>query len=71
MTTKDGYTWRPSTGVQAGLETDAVVSPQERITGGRNMVYDVIVIGAGYAGLAAARDLTDFGECRAFTNDAV
>lgn len=55
--TKDGHIWEPSTGFQKGLESDAVVSPQRSVTS-TNKVYDVIVIGAGYAGLAAARDLS-------------
>lgn len=59
MTTKtsDGYVWEPTTGLRAGLESDAVVKPARSLAGG-NKVYDAIVIGAGYAGLAAARDLS-------------
>ncbi|KAL4884563.1 hypothetical protein BJY04DRAFT_215027 [Aspergillus karnatakaensis] len=52
---RDGYTWTPNDGITAGLETDAVISPQRSTSGIE--VYDVIVIGAGYAGLVAARDL--------------
>lgn len=55
--TKDGHIWEPHTGFQKGLESDAVISPQRSVTS-INKVYDVIVIGAGYAGLAAARDLS-------------
>ena len=56
--TSDGYLWTPAEGVQRGaLETDAVVSPQRSVHGSKDKVYDAIVIGAGYAGLAAARDL--------------
>ncbi|KAF5689588.1 monoamine oxidase N [Fusarium circinatum] len=55
--TKDGHIWEPHTGFQKGLESDAVISPQRSVSS-PNKVYDVIVIGAGYAGLAAARDLS-------------
>lgn len=56
--TTDGYLWTPEKGIQHGaLETDAVVSPQRSISGSEGKVYDAIVIGAGYAGLSAARDL--------------
>ncbi|ETS77698.1 hypothetical protein PFICI_09760 [Pestalotiopsis fici W106-1] len=53
--TGDGYTWDRASGVLPGLETEAVISPRRSVSG--NTIYDVIVIGAGYAGLAAARDL--------------
>lgn len=54
--TSDGYTWTSTSGVVPGLECEAYVSPQR--SGAREShLYDVIVVGAGYAGLAAARDL--------------
>lgn len=54
--TSDGYTWTSASGVVPGLESEAYVSPQR--SGAREShTYDVIVVGAGYAGLAAARDL--------------
>ncbi|KAG9506524.1 hypothetical protein J7337_000056 [Fusarium musae] len=55
--TKDGHIWEPHTGFQKGLDSDAVISPQRSISS-INKIFDVIVIGAGYAGLAAARDLS-------------
>ncbi|KAL9473859.1 hypothetical protein ACSS6W_008239 [Trichoderma asperelloides] len=54
--TVDGYSWEQTTGVVSGLETDAVVRPPQSLSI-RDKVYDAVVIGAGYAGLAAARDL--------------
>lgn len=54
--TSDGYTWTSTSGVVPGLECEAYASPQR--SGAREShLYDVIVVGAGYAGLAAARDL--------------
>lgn len=54
--TSDGYTWTSTSGVVPGLECDAYVSPQRSVARD-SYLYDVIVVGAGYAGLAAARDL--------------
>lgn len=50
--------WEPHTGFKTGIESDAVISPARSFTNAANKVYDVVVIGAGYAGLAAARDLS-------------
>lgn len=56
--TSDGYTWTPADGLQkGGFECKGVVSPAKQIKAPRDFVYDAIVIGAGYAGLSAARDL--------------
>ena len=58
-TTTDGYHYEPATGLVAGLHTAAVVAPT-RSPGLASLpadyVFDVIVLGAGYAGLTAARD---------------
>jgi NADPH-dependent 2,4-dienoyl-CoA reductase/sulfur reductase-like enzyme len=56
--TTDGYSWEKRTGVVRGLNTDAVVTPQRASVNASSKVYDVVVIGAGYAGLCAARDLS-------------
>jgi NADPH-dependent 2,4-dienoyl-CoA reductase/sulfur reductase-like enzyme len=54
--TRDGYTWTPESGITSGnLETDAVIVPPRSLSD--TAVYDAIVIGAGYAGLLAVRDL--------------
>ncbi|KAL4738368.1 amine oxidase [Aspergillus similis] len=53
--TKEGYLWTP-TSVTEGLITDAV--QQSTPASGLRAQYDVIVIGAGFAGLIAARDLS-------------
>ncbi|KAF9881546.1 hypothetical protein CkaCkLH20_00692 [Colletotrichum karsti] len=61
--TTDGYEWTPtSTTVSKGLDCDAVVQPPRRTDISFNRLHDVIVIGAGYAGLAAARDLATKGK---------
>ncbi|KAM3501685.1 hypothetical protein MY10362_005357 [Beauveria mimosiformis] len=61
--TADGFTWTPSGGRRAGLPTiGAVQPPEHRSAQPHHQVYDVIVIGAGYAGLIAARDLATQGK---------
>ncbi|EWY92132.1 lysyl oxidase-like protein 2/3/4 [Fusarium oxysporum NRRL 32931] len=52
---KEGFQWTPSQNIY-GLETDAVVpsTPNSQL----RQTYDAIVIGAGFAGLIAARDLS-------------
>ncbi|KAG2420308.1 hypothetical protein HFD88_005109 [Aspergillus terreus] len=50
---KEGYLWTPAHSTE-GLPTDAVQGSSTTIQSS----YDVIVIGAGFAGLIAARDLS-------------
>ncbi|GAA6022244.1 hypothetical protein JCM10207_008902 [Rhodosporidiobolus poonsookiae] len=57
---REGYRHDPKNGLSTGFETDAVVSPPSNV-GGRTK-FDTIVIGAGYAGLIAARDLVIAGQ---------
>ncbi|KAB5580363.1 amine oxidase [Coniochaeta sp. 2T2.1] len=63
---KDGFTWTPSNGRREGLPTIGVVCPPTHSANpqGANgdVIHDVIVIGAGYAGLVASRDLATQGK---------
>ena len=60
--TRDGFTWTPSSGLREGLPTVGVIEPPEyHASNLRDDPYDVIVVGAGYAGLVATRDLTTQG----------
>lgn len=59
-TSREGYQWAPASGLQAGLPTVGVIQPATNCVAGED-TFDVVVIGAGYAGLAAARDTATSG----------
>ncbi|KAJ4263328.1 hypothetical protein NW762_006146 [Fusarium torreyae] len=59
----EGYTYTKKDGLVTGLNTYGVIQPERKIRHGEeNKVWDAIVIGAGYAGLVAARDLVKAGK---------
>lgn len=58
---KDGFTWTPSAGRKEGLPSIGVVEPSTHSAQPQGDIHDVIVIGAGYAGLVASRDLATQG----------
>jgi hypothetical protein len=55
MTSSDGYQWTESTGLVKGVPSIGVIQPSTNIQD-EQAIYDVIVVGAGYCGLTAARD---------------
>lgn len=55
MTSRDGYYWTKEEGLKAGVPTIGLISPPSNISSS-NVTYDVVVIGAGYCGLTAARN---------------
>jgi hypothetical protein len=57
----DGYQWTPVGGIQKGLESIGAIRPTSNLAGKQTTSFDVVVIGAGYAGLIAARDLINYG----------
>ncbi|KAI0414619.1 hypothetical protein F5X98DRAFT_365675 [Xylaria grammica] len=59
----EGYTYTKKDGLVGGLCTYGVINPERRIrqTDDGN-VWEAIVVGAGYAGLVAARDLVKAGK---------
>ncbi|PYI03580.1 FAD/NAD(P)-binding domain-containing protein [Aspergillus sclerotiicarbonarius CBS 121057] len=61
MTTRDGCRYQKSGSFSKGLPCSAVIHPPGNIPGSLSDSFDVIVIGAGYAGLTATRDLCNLG----------
>ncbi|KAJ9642792.1 hypothetical protein H2204_002440 [Knufia peltigerae] len=57
QTSREGVHWTPRTGVVQGLPSLSVIEPQQFHVPGAEELLDVIVIGAGYAGLVASREL--------------
>jgi len=60
VNSKDGFSWTKAGGLVQGVPTIGLIQPpashlKEGVT------YDVIVIGAGYTALTAARDATVSG----------
>ncbi|KAJ5132899.1 hypothetical protein N7448_007057 [Penicillium atrosanguineum] len=60
MTSRDGFQWTPETGLAQGVPSIGVILPPTNILSS-SALYDVIVIGGGYSGLTATRDLTVAG----------
>jgi hypothetical protein len=59
----EGYTYTKKGGLVTGLHTYSVIQPDRKIRQtDENKVFDAIVIGSGYAGLVAARDLVKAGK---------
>jgi ribulose 1,5-bisphosphate synthetase/thiazole synthase len=61
MTSRDGYVWTEAEGLKAGVPSIGVIEPSSNLLGNA-LVFDVIIVGAGYCGLTAARDATLSGE---------
>ncbi|KAG2420401.1 hypothetical protein HFD88_005202 [Aspergillus terreus] len=60
---KDGHVYTKRDGLVGGLNTYAVIQPDRKVrSADKGHIWDVIIIGAGYAGLVAARDLVKVGK---------
>ena len=60
---KDGHVYTKRDGLVGGLNTYAVIQPHRKVRSvDEDSVWEAIVIGAGYAGLVASRDLVKVGE---------
>lgn len=62
MASREGFIWTPAKGLKAGLPTPAKIDPPTKNLPDSTTVADVIILGAGYAGLVAARDLSTQGQ---------
>lgn len=56
MTSRDGYQWTATTGLRQGVPSISVISPSTNVLS-TTEDWDVIVVGAGYSGLTASRDV--------------
>ncbi|KAF7595593.1 hypothetical protein BBP40_005629 [Aspergillus hancockii] len=56
MTSRDGYQWTAEAGLAQGLPSISVISPPTNLSSATDD-WDVIVVGAGYSGLTASRDV--------------
>ncbi|RYC85679.1 Monoamine oxidase N [Fusarium oxysporum f. sp. narcissi] len=61
--TAEGHEYEVGDGVSHGLPCDGAITPASNMAQGASKTFDAIIIGAGFAGLTAARDLTLAG-CR-------
>ncbi|KAL4786573.1 hypothetical protein BJX76DRAFT_365370 [Aspergillus varians] len=60
--TADAYSWTAPAGIKkGGFVCKGVISPPRHVRSPANFVYDTIVIGGGYAGISAARDIVNNG----------
>lgn len=57
---RDGYQWTPETGLKAGIPCLGTIKPQSKLASD-STIYDVAIIGAGYTGITASRDLATTG----------
>ncbi|KAF5020907.1 hypothetical protein F66182_7059 [Fusarium sp. NRRL 66182] len=55
MSSKDGFSWTKTQGLKSGVPCIGAISPPTNLSN-NDTNYDVIVVGAGYCGLTAARD---------------
>jgi NADPH-dependent 2,4-dienoyl-CoA reductase/sulfur reductase-like enzyme len=56
--TKDGYQWSEETGLVQGIPCEGAMES----TPPKTTEFDVVVVGAGFAGVTAARDLAVRGQ---------
>lgn len=60
MTSKDGFSWTKTDGLRPGIPCIGAIQPPSNVESSESE-FDVIVVGAGYAGLTAARDTSVAG----------
>ena len=60
MASKDGYSWTKAEGLRPGIPCIGAIQPPSNLKNAETK-FDVIVVGAGYCGLTAARDASVAG----------
>jgi ribulose 1,5-bisphosphate synthetase/thiazole synthase len=60
MSSQDGYQWTQDSGLVKGVPSIGVITPKQQIQNA-TQPFDVLVVGAGYSGLTAARDAAVLG----------
>lgn len=57
MASRDGFSWTEKDGLKPGVPCIGAIQPPTNLSASStNTAYDVVVVGAGYCGLTAARD---------------
>ncbi|GAA6022241.1 hypothetical protein JCM10207_008901 [Rhodosporidiobolus poonsookiae] len=59
---REGYRFDQRSGLETGFATEGAIRPAQYRSHQAGQRFDTIVIGAGYTGLVAARDLTNAGQ---------
>lgn len=60
--TAEGHEYEVGDGISHGLPCDGAITPASNMAQGASKTFDAIIIGAGFTGLTAARDLTLAGK---------
>lgn len=60
MASKDGFSWTKAQGLKAGVPCIGAIEPPSNLKDTESQ-FDVIIVGAGYCGLTAARDASIAG----------
>lgn len=58
----DGWQWTQEHGLRRGVPSIGVIQPASKLDLADDFLYDVVVVGLGYAGLTAVRDCAVAGE---------
>ncbi|KAJ4195471.1 hypothetical protein NW767_009793 [Fusarium falciforme] len=60
--TAEGHEYKVGSGISNGLPCNGAITPASNSAQVTSKTFDTIIIGAGFAGLTAARDLTLSGK---------
>lgn len=55
MSSRDGYSWTKAQGLKSGVPCIGAITPPSNLSKS-DSTFDVVIVGAGYCGLTAARD---------------